>query len=58
MDMTDKTPDIDKTAKEIALWPAGSITTKRVHGKEYCYHRITQGGKRTETYIEFDKVRT
>ena len=56
MDMTDKTPDIEELEKEIALLPAGSITTKRVRGKEYYYHRITQGGKRTETYIEFDKV--
>ncbi len=56
MDMTDKTPDIEELEKEIALLPAGSITTKRVRGKEYYYHRITQVGKRTETYIEFDKV--
>ena len=56
MDMTGKTPEIEELEKEIALLPAGNITTKRVRGKEYYYHRITQGGKRTETYIEFDKV--
>ena len=58
MDMTDKTPDIEKPEKEIAFLPAGSITTKRGRGKKYYFHRITQGGKRTETYIEFNKVRT
>ena len=56
MDITDKTPDIEELEKEISLLPAGSITKKKVRGKEYYYHRITQGGKRTETYIEFDKV--
>ena len=34
MDMMDKTPEIEALEKEIALLPAGNITTKRVRGKE------------------------
>lgn len=40
--------------REIALLPAGSITTKKVRNRTYTYHRILSGGKRRETYLEPD----
>lgn len=47
---------IHKLEREIALLPPGSIAAKKVKGKEYYYHRITQNQKRTETYVDFDQV--
>ena len=40
---------IHELEREIALLPPGSIAAKKVKGKEYYYHRITQNQKRTET---------
>ncbi len=48
--------DISDLEREIALLPQGSITVKKIRGKEYFYHRITRDKKRAETYIDFDKV--
>ena len=47
---------IAETEREIALLPPGSITKKKIKDKEYFYHRINQGGKRTESYVSFDMV--
>ena len=47
---------IHELEREIALLPPGSIAAKKVKGKEYYYHRITQNQKRTETYVDFDNV--
>lgn len=47
---------INELEREIALLPPGSIAVKKVKGKEYYYHRITQNQKRTETYVDFDQV--
>ena len=47
---------INELEREIALLPPGSISVKKVKGKDYYYHRITQNQKRTETYIDFDQV--
>ena len=47
---------IHELEREIALLPPGSIAVKKVRGKEYYYHRITRNQKRTETYIDFDRV--
>ena len=47
---------IQELEREIALLPPGSIAVKKVRGKEYYYHRITRNQKRTETYIDFDRV--
>lgn len=42
--------------REIAILPEGSITKKRIKGKEYYYHRVTHDGKRSEKYIRFEEV--
>lgn len=42
--------------REIAMLPEGSITKKKIKGKEYYYHRITRDGKRVENYIGFEDV--
>ena len=47
---------INELEREIALLPPGSIAAKKIKGKDYYYHRITQNRKRTETYIDFDQV--
>ncbi len=47
--------------QQIANLPAGSITKKRVNGKEYFYHRWTENKKRREKYIpaaELENLRT
>lgn len=45
---------IAELEREIAILPEGSITKKRIKGKEYYYHRITHNGKRSEKYIGFE----
>lgn len=47
---------IHELEREIALLPPGSLAAKKVKGKEYYYHRITQNQKRTEIYVDFDHV--
>lgn len=47
---------IHELEREIARLPPGSVAAKRVKGKEYYYHRITQNQKRIETYVDFDQV--
>ena len=47
---------IAELEREIAILPEGSITKKRINGKEYYYHRITQNGKRSEKYIRFEEI--
>ena len=50
---------LDKIAeleREIALLPKGSIAKKKIRDKEYFYHRISINGKRTENYVDFEKV--
>lgn len=45
---------------QIALLPVGSISTKKVNGKEYYYHRWMENKKRVEKYLpteEFDALR-
>ena len=42
--------------RKIALLPPGSITTKRVKGNIYYYHRTTHNKKRSETYVDFEQV--
>ena len=47
---------IDELEREIALLPGGSMTVKKIKDKEYYYHRISENGKRRETYVDFDQV--
>ena len=47
---------IAELEREIAILPEGSITKKKINGKEYYYHRISQNGKRSEKYIRFEEV--
>lgn len=47
---------IDVLDQEIATLPSGHITTKKINGKIYFYHRTNQNKKRTETYLDFDQV--
>lgn len=56
MEHTDMIERINELEREIALLPPGSIAVKKIKGKEYYYHRITQNQKRTETYVDFDQV--
>ena len=47
---------IAKIEREIAVLPEGSITKKKIRGKDYYYQRITRGGKRIEGYVSFEQV--
>lgn len=47
---------INEIEREIAALPPGSLTKKKVNGREYYYHRITRNKKRTETYVDFGHV--
>ena len=52
-EIIDKINDIER---EIAVLPQGSIAKKTIKGKEYFYHRVSQGGKRVENYIRFEEL--
>ena len=47
---------IEELEREISALPPGNVSTKTVKGKEYYYHRYTVNGKRSEDYIDFEKV--
>lgn len=52
---------IRELEEQIAGLPVGSISKKRVNGREYSYHRWTENKKRVEKYIpadEADELRT
>ena len=56
MDINDIQEQIIALEREIAMLPAGSITTKKVNGGIYYYHRIPVEGKRKEIYIDAEKA--
>ena len=56
MDDSDIRTEIEELEKEISLLPPGSVAVKRQDEKAYYYHRVSHNGKRTETYIPFEKV--
>lgn len=56
MDIIDIIQRIEDLERDIAALPPGNIVTKKVRGKEYYYHRINQNKKRTEAYVDFDRV--
>ena len=56
MDDKDLQYQIDKLINEINSLPKGSIAKKNIKGKDYYYLRISENGKRTEKYIDFNEV--
>ena len=56
MDQSEILLQISDIEREIAALPPGSLSVKRVKGKEYYYHRYTVDGKRSENYVDFDHV--
>lgn len=56
MDQLDIMDRIAELEREIAALPPGTVSTKKVRGKEYYYHRFTRTGKRSENYVDFDAV--
>jgi len=42
--------------RQIAALPRGSLTVKKVNGREYHYHRWTENKKRHEKYLPFEEV--
>lgn len=56
MDQLEILQRIEELEREIAALPPGSLSVKKIKGKEYYYHRFTTNGKRTENYIDFDSV--
>ena len=47
---------INELEKEVSLLPTGSISLKRINGKDYYYHRININGKRNEEYVSFKNL--
>lgn len=47
---------IKELEREIADLPVGSVSRKRINGKEYFYHRWTQDKKRRERYLSDDEA--
>ena len=47
---------IRELERQIAALPVGSVGKKAVNGKEYCYHRWNEGGKRKEKYVPAAEV--
>lgn len=56
MDRTQILARITELEREIAALPPGTLSTKKIKGREYCYHRFSQNGKRTEEYVSSEKV--
>lgn len=56
MDQLEISNRIAELEREIAALPPGSVSVKKVKGKEYYYHRFTVAGKRSENYVDFDSV--
>ena len=56
MDKSKTQNRIIELEREISALPPGSITTKRINGGEYFYHRVTIGGKRKENYVDSEKA--
>ncbi|MCD8133816.1 MAG: AAA family ATPase [Clostridiales bacterium] len=56
MNQTEIISRMEEIEREIAALPPGSLSAKKVKGKKYFYHRITRNKKRTETYVDFDRV--
>ena len=54
--MEELSAKIFELERKIAALPQGSITVKRIKGRDYYYHRVIKNGNRTETYIPFDQV--
>lgn len=47
---------IEELEEQIAALPAGSISSKKVNGKTYYYHRIHEAGTRKEQYVSEQEV--
>lgn len=58
MNQTELLQRIHEIEQQIVALPIGSITVKRVNGKEYYYHRWTENKKRREKYLSPDDVET
>lgn len=54
--MEELSAKISELERKIAALPQGSITVKKIKGRDYYYHRVIKNGNRTETYISFDQV--
>lgn len=56
MNISEISERIENLKREISLLPAGSITVKKIKGKDYYYHRFTQNRKRIENYVDFEHI--
>ena len=51
MNKDELTENIIELERQIALLPVGSITKKKIKGRDYYYHRVNINGKRVEEYV-------
>ena len=47
---------IDELKRQIDSLPSGTVSTKKIKGKVYYYHRVSIGGKRKEIYVPQDEA--
>lgn len=47
---------VEELERQIAELPVGSISTKKIKGKVYYYHRWTENKKRREKYVSAEEV--
>lgn len=56
MEQKQRIARIHELDQQIAALPVGSISTKKINGRDYYYHRWTENKKRIEKYLPFDEV--
>ena len=56
MDQDNLLTRVREIERQIAALPRGSLTVKKVNGREYHYHRWTENKKRHEKYLPFEEV--
>lgn len=47
---------IDELKRQIDSLPSGTVSTKKIKGKVYYYHRVSIDGKRKEIYVPQDEA--
>lgn len=58
MEQEERFARISEIEKQLAVLPKGSISRKKVKGKDYYYHRWTENKKRVEKYLPAEEVDT
>ena len=58
MEQEERFARMNALEKQLAVLPKGSISRKKIRGKDYYYHRWTENKKRVEKYLPAEEVDT